>query len=99
MQKKPTKFHDEFHSNVHITSMQPQPYITLVGLDMHPPPHPTPNTRGEDKVKRQGQGRINVRLKKANHNYNHNNNLMGFDTIEINLALWASPTFSFIRND
>ena len=30
---------------------------------------------------------INVRLKQSNHNHNHNNNLMGFDTIEINLVV------------
>ena len=38
-------------------------------------------------VERQGQGKINVRLRQSNHNHNHNFNLMGFDTIEINLVL------------
>ena len=55
--------------------------------------------QGQDKVKerfrqgkskvnersRKGQGKINVRLKQSNHN--HNQNLIGFDTIEINLVL------------
>ena len=40
--------------------------------------------RGQGKVEREGQGKINVRLKQSNHN--HDNNLMGFDTIEINLV-------------
>ena len=43
--------------------------------------------RGSGKVERQGQGKINVRLKQSNHNNNHNYNLMGFDTIEVNLVL------------
>jgi len=38
--------------------------------------------RGQGKVERQRQG--NVWLKQSNHN--HNYNLMGFDTIEINLV-------------
>ena len=41
---------------------------------------------GQGKVERQGQGKINVRLKQSNHNNNPNYNLMGFDTIEINLV-------------
>ena len=48
---------------------------------------------GKRKVKersRQGrearQGNINIRLKQSNHKHNHNYNLMGFDTIEINLV-------------
>ena len=40
--------------------------------------------RGQGTVERQGQGNINVWLKQSN--CNHNYNLMGFDTIEINLA-------------
>ena len=43
---------------------------------------------GQGKVERQGQGKINVRLKQSNHN--HKYNLMGFDTIEINLVLFFS---------
>ena len=42
-----------------------------------------PSRRGQDKVEQQGQAKINVRLNQSNHN--HNYNLMGFDTIEINL--------------
>ena len=39
-------------------------------------------------VQRQGQGKINERLKQSNHN---NYNLMGFDTVEINLVhTWLS---------
>ena len=41
--------------------------------------------RGQGKVEREGQGKINVRLKQSNHN--HDYNLMGFDTIEINLLV------------
>ena len=37
---------------------------------------------GLGKVQRQGQGNINV----SNHNHNHNSNLMGFDTIVIDLV-------------
>ena len=40
----------------------------------------------QGKVERQGQGKINVRLNHTNHNHNHSYNLMGFDTIEINLS-------------
>ena len=40
--------------------------------------------RGQGLVERQGQGNINVKLKQSNHG--HNYNLMGFDTIEINLV-------------
>ena len=32
------------------------------------------------------QGKINVRSKQSNHKHNHNYNLMGVDTIEINLV-------------
>ena len=46
----------------------------------------TRSRRGQGKVQRQGQGKINVRLKQSNHNNNHYYNLMGFDTIEINLV-------------
>ena len=35
---------------------------------------------------RQGQGKINETIKQSNHNHNQNYNLMGFDTIEINLV-------------
>ena len=34
----------------------------------------------------QGEGEFKVRLRQRKHNLNHNNNLMGFDTIEINLV-------------
>ena len=47
--------------------------------------------QGQDKVKArpkpgQGEGEFKVRLRQRKHNLNHNNNLMGFDTIEINLV-------------
>ena len=32
------------------------------------------------------QGKVKVRSKQRKHNLNSNNNLMGFDTIEINLS-------------
>ena len=32
------------------------------------------------------QGKVKVRSKQRKHNLNSNNNLMGFDTIEINLV-------------
>ena len=39
--------------------------------------------QGKDKARsRRGQGKVN-------HNLNHNYNLMGFDTIEINLVLYT----------
>ena len=38
----------------------------------------------QGKLERQSQGKINVRLKQSNQKHNHN--LMGFDTIEINLV-------------
>ena len=41
--------------------------------------------RGQGKGERQGQGKIYVRLKQSCHNHGHNYNLMGFDTIEIDL--------------
>ena len=48
--------------------------------------------RGKVNVESQGLGKINERLKQRNHNNNHNYNLMGFDTIEINLVcLLESP--------
>ena len=40
----------------------------------------------QGKVERQGQGKINVRLRQNNNNQNHNYNLMGFDTVEINVG-------------
>ena len=40
---------------------------------------------GQCKVERKGQGKINIRLKQSNHN--HNYNLLGFDTIDINLVV------------
>ena len=40
--------------------------------------------KSQGKVERQGQGKINVRLRQSNQNNNYN--LMGFDTIEINLV-------------
>ena len=43
--------------------------------------------QGQGKVKerfRQGQGKMNVRLKQSSQS--HNYNLMGLDTIEINLV-------------
>ena len=42
--------------------------------------------RGQVKVEMQSQGKINVRFKQSKCNPNHNYNLMGFDTIEINLV-------------
>ena len=33
------------------------------------------------------QGKVKVRSKQRKHNLNSNNNLMGFDTIEINLVV------------
>ena len=42
--------------------------------------------RGQVMVKRQGQVNINPRLKQSNYNHNHYYNLIGFDTIEINLV-------------
>ena len=43
--------------------------------------------RGQDKVERQFQCKINLKLRQSNHNHNHNYDLMGFDTIEINLVM------------
>ena len=61
--------------------------------------------QGQDKVKArpksgQGEGEFKVRLRQRKHNLNHNNNLMGFDTIEINLVFkpWlhtGCPTILF----
>ena len=42
--------------------------------------------KAKSKVERQGQVKINVRLRQSNHKNIHNYNLMGFDTIEINLV-------------
>ena len=44
---------------------------------------------GQGKVKarpKQGQGEVKARSKLPKHNLNRNYNLMGFDTIEINLV-------------
>ena len=44
---------------------------------------------GQGKVKtrqKQGQGEVKARSRQRNHNLNRNYNLMGFDTIEINLV-------------
>ena len=35
---------------------------------------------------KQGQGEVKARSRHPKHNLNRNNNLMGFDTIEINLV-------------
>ena len=46
--------------------------------------------RGFSKVKaclKRGQGKINLRFGQSNNNHKHNCNLMGFDTININLVL------------
>ena len=40
------------------------------------------------------QGKVKVRSKQRKHNLNSNNNLMGFDTIEINLV---SYIFQILR--
>ena len=45
--------------------------------------------QGQGKVKtrpKQGQGKDKVRSRQCKHNLNRNYNLMGFDTIEINLV-------------
>ena len=56
--------------------------------------------QGQDNIKRRSrqgqgnakarsmrvQGKVKVRSKQRKHNLNSNNNLMGFDTIEINLV-------------
>ena len=44
---------------------------------------------GQGKAKarlRRGQGKVKVRSKLTKHNLNRNYNLIGFDTIEINLV-------------
>ena len=44
---------------------------------------------GQREVKERsmrGQGKVKVRSRQRKHNLNHNYNLMGFDTIEINLV-------------
>ena len=44
---------------------------------------------GQVKAKersRRGQGKVKVKSRQHNHNLNRNYNLMGFDTIEINLV-------------
>ena len=46
--------------------------------------------QGQGKVKersRRGQGKVKVRPRQCKHNLNLNYNLMGFDTIEINLVI------------
>ena len=50
--------------------------------------------QGQSKVKEessQGHGKVKVRLRQHKHNINLNYNLMGFDTIEINLVLSFLP--------
>ena len=43
--------------------------------------------QGKAKVRSmQVQGKVKVRSRQRKHNLNSNNNLMGFDTIEINLV-------------
>ena len=45
--------------------------------------------QGEAKARSTiGQGKVKVRSKQRKHNLNSNNNLMGFDTIEINLVFF-----------
>ena len=60
---------------------------------------------GQGKAKarsRRGQGKVKVKSRQHNHNLNRNYNLMGFDTIEINLVILcfkkyrASPLFTLI---
>merc|ERR1739842_237886 len=49
--------------------------------------------QGQGKVKarsRQGQGKVKIRSRQCKHNLNRNYNLMGFDTIEINLVIFIS---------
>ena len=44
--------------------------------------------QGKAKVKSiRVQGKVKVRSRQCKHNLNSNNNLMGFDTIEINLVI------------
>ena len=38
-------------------------------------------------TKKQGQSKVKVRWRESNHNLDLNYNLMGFDTIEINLVV------------
>ena len=45
--------------------------------------------QGQGKAKARSmrvQGKVKVRSRQRKHNLNSNNNLMGFDTIEINLV-------------
>ena len=46
----------------------------------------------QSKVKagsKEGQGKVKVRSRECMHNLNRNYNLMGFETIEINLVIWT----------
>ena len=52
--------------------------------------------QGQGKAKARSmrvQGKVKVRSRQRKHNLNSNNNLMGFDTIEINLVF---KSFSFM---
>ena len=49
-------------------------------------------SQAKDKVSsRQGQGKVKVRLRQCKHNLDLNYNLIGFDTIEINLVVNIFP--------
>ena len=48
--------------------------------------------QGQGKAKARSmrvQGKVKVRSRQRKHNLNSNNNLMGFDTIEINLVFFT----------
>ena len=56
------------------------------------PPPPKIFFSRQSKVKagsKEGQGKVKVRSRECMHNLNRNYNLMGFETIEINLVIWT----------
>ena len=55
--------------------------------------------QGKAKVRsRRGQGKVKVKSSQYSHNLNRNYNLMGFDTIEINLVV-KTPTQRQLNNN
>ena len=52
---------------------------------------------GQEKISRQGHGKINARLNKKKHNHNHNVNLIGFDTVEMNLVACIMKVFNLFK--
>ena len=54
--------------------------------------------QGQGKIRarsRKGQGKVKVKSRQHNHNLNLNYNLMGFDTIEINLVFIVMRVFKY----